>query len=235
MVRVQGMPMQAAERRRLEQEQLKAERINNIIECTFGLFAEKGIESISMNEIASQAEIGVASLYRYFSTKEDLAIECAIYAWKMEADNFKKYFATSEYDMFSGYEQIKCLLEIFPEALVSQSSFFRFIYYFDAFIKKEKVSQARLHNYEEAINVLKDVVICAIEKGKKDGSITFTSATNLSLRGATTNELYFSMMHSLFSMAQKLSLSGEMLYMDLEVKPEKQMELLVQFILAALK
>ena len=59
-------------------------RIQSIIECSFGLFAENGIENISMNDIASEAKIGVASLYRYFQTKEELAIEVAIYAWKIE-------------------------------------------------------------------------------------------------------------------------------------------------------
>ena len=65
MAQITHMP--AAEKRRLEQENLKQSRIDHIIECTFGLFADKGIESISMNEIASQSEIGVASLYRYLS------------------------------------------------------------------------------------------------------------------------------------------------------------------------
>ena len=224
--------MQAAERRRLEHEMLKTERINSIVECTFGLFAEKGIESISMNEIAFRSEIGVASLYRYFSTKEDLAIECAIYAWNMEAGNFNKYFASSEYENLTGYEQLECLLEVFPEALVSQSSFFRFIYYFDAFIKKEKVSPQRLSSYEKAIGAVKDIVVLAIDKGIKDGSITFGSSF---LAEASVDEIYFTMMHSLFSMAQKLSLSGEMLLMDLEVKPRHQMELLVNMILRAIK
>lgn len=227
--------MSAAEKRRLEQENLKAARIQHIIECTFGLFAEKGIESISMNEIAAQAEIGVASLYRYFSTKEELAIECATYAWKMETVNYSSMFSSAEYEEKTGYEQMKCLLENFPEALVSQYSFFRFVYYFDAFVKKERVSAERLSKYEGAISNLKTVIVSALDKGVKDGSITYKSNPNSEIANATYDELYFTMMHALFSIAQKLSLSGEMLYMDFEVKPRKQMELLVSFMLSTLK
>ena len=232
---VQSTHMPAAEKRKLEQESLKQSRIDHIIECTFGLFADKGIESISMNEIASQAEIGVASLYRYFSTKEDLAIECAIYAWNMEKDNFQRIFSSPEYEAMTGFEQIKVLLEIFPEAFISQSSFFRFVYYFDSFVRKERVSPDRLEKYEKTIAGINQIVIDAFEKGRKDGSITFNGGKSAAMYGAEIHELYFTMIHMLFSLAQKLSLSGEMLYMDLQVRSERQLDLMVRIMLDALR
>ena len=227
--------MPAAEKRKLEQEQMKINRINHIIECAFGLFAENGFETITMNQIASESEIGVASLYRYFSTKEDLAIEAAIYSWKLEESLFTKVFGTSEYEALNGYKQMEALLEVFEEALVSQGAFFRFVYYFDSFIKKEKVSPDRLSRYEDVISGSKNIVISALEKGIKDGSITFSNGQNQSLAKATLSELYFSITHSLFSLAQKLSLSGEMLNMDKQVHSEKQMQLLIQMMLSSLR
>ena len=228
------MPMQAAEKRKLEQEKMKAARIEHIVECTFDLFSENGIESITMNEIAEEAEIGVATLYRYFSTKEDLAIEVAIYAWRMEEETFRKVFSSEAYDKMNGYDQLKVLLGVFPTALVSQSRFFRFIYYFDSFVKKESVMPERLDKYEGAIVNMKNVVMNALEKGKKDGSITYHTK-NAEISDASDDEMYFALMHSLFALAQKLSLSGEMLFMDREVQPRKQMELMVSLILSALK
>ncbi|MBQ2529151.1 MAG: hypothetical protein II547_02740 [Treponema sp.] len=53
--------------------------------------------------------------------------------------------------------------------------------------------------------------------------------------GSSDDELYFTIMHSLFSLCQKLSLSGEMLEMDLAVKPDRQILLLIEMILSALK
>ncbi len=233
MAQITHMP--AAEKRRLEQENLKQSRIDHIIECTFGLFADKGIESISMNEIASQSEIGVASLYRYFSTKEDLAIECAIYAWKMEEENFRRIFTSEKYAQLTGLEQVQELLGIFPEAFVSQSSFFRFVYYFDSFVRKERVSPERLEKYEKTIGGVNQIVLSALAKGKKDGSITFNAGRNAAMETADPKELYFTVMHMLFSLAQKLSLSGEMLYMDKEIRPEKQLDLMVRIVLDALR
>ena len=231
----QNMHTPAAERRRIEQENLKAARIQHIVECTFGLFAEKGIESITMNEIASQAEIGVASLYRYFTTKEELAIDVATYAWKTEEEIFRKIFTSDEYDKMNGFNQIKALLEIFPEALITQSSFFRFIYYFDSFVKKERVTAEKLADYESAISNIKQVVTSAIEKGIEDGSINYKKSGNSIVSRAGVDEVYFTLLHALFSLAQKLSLSGEMLYMDREVRPENQINLLINIMLEALK
>ena len=227
--------MPAAEKRRQEQENLKASRIQHIIECTFNLFAEKVIESITMNEIASEAEIGVASLYRYFVTKEDLAIECAIYAWKMEEEIFSDIFSSPDYEDLSGYEQIKILLSIFPRVMTTQGNFFRFVYYFDSFVKKQSLSPERLNKYEITIDALKSIVMKALDKGKADGSISYSKLSNSAIANATKDEMYFTIMHSLFALAQKLSLSGEMLYMDKAVPPEKQVELLINIVLNSLQ
>ena len=232
MAQITHMP--AAEKRRLEQENLKASRIQHIIERTFNLFAEKGIESITMNEIASQAEIGVASLYRYFVTKEDLAIECAVYAWKMEEEIFSDIFSSPDYDDLTGYEQMKILLGIFPRVLSTQGNFFRFVYYFDSFVKRQSLSPERLDKYEITITSLKDIVMHALQKGREDGSINYGKSGNEALATASDDEMYFTLMHSLFALAQKLSLSGEMLYMDREVTPGRQVELLINIMLDSL-
>ena len=213
----------------------KASRISGIVECAFGLFAEKGIESISMNEIAEQAKIGVASLYRYFTTKEDLAIEVAIYAWRMEKDFFGKIFDTDDYRALTGFEQLKAVLEIFEEALVTQRSFFSFVYYFDSFVKKEKVSLERLASYEAEIGEVNEIVINALERGRRDGSITFRHGENAVLAGAADEEVYFTLLHSIFCLAQKLSLSGELLDMDKIASPKRQMEILINAMLEALR
>ena len=48
----------------------KTVRIERILDVAFELFATRGIEPVTMNDIAQKAKIGVASLYRYFETKE---------------------------------------------------------------------------------------------------------------------------------------------------------------------
>ena len=216
-------------------QEKKDERIQSIIECSFGLFSENGIENISMNDIAKESKIGVASLYRYFQTKEELAIEVAIYAWKLEHTVFNEVFSTESYNLLSGFSQLKELLEVFGDALVSQRSFFSFVYYFDSFIKKEKVSRERLAEYEQTITETNEIVVRALEKGLKDGSISFSNSKSEVLSKSSIQEMCTTMMHSLFCLAQKLSISGDLLAMDKIVESRKQIEILVNILLSALK
>ena len=48
---------------------VKELKINHILEKGFELFSESGIDNVTMNNIAEKANIGVASLYRYFVTR----------------------------------------------------------------------------------------------------------------------------------------------------------------------
>ena len=127
----------------------------------------------------------------------------------------------------SGYEQLRLLLGMFPEFFKTEGKFFRFIYYFDAYIKVQNVTPQRLTKYEATILGPTKLVTEAIRKGRSDGSLRKNSATD--------DELYITITHALFSLAQKLSLSGEMLYMDKEISAQKQMELLTSIILDSLK
>lgn len=224
----------AAEKRKLELENLKNERISHIIECSFGLFSEKGIENISMNEIASQAEIGVASLYRYFQTKEDLAVQVAVYAWQIEEKIFHNVFSSEEFKNLSGYGQIAELLELFQEAVISQESFFRFTYYFDSFVAKAKIDDEKFKPYEEIVDSVNLIVINAFKKGISDGTIKYQKG-NPVLDETLEIEMCFTVMHTLFTMVQKLSVSGELLGLDRAVDARRQIEILSSILLESLR
>ena len=46
-----------------------------ILEAAFDLFARRGYEAVSTREIAAQARVGPASMYRHFPSKEELGRE----------------------------------------------------------------------------------------------------------------------------------------------------------------
>lgn len=60
--------MGVAERR----ERDRARRRQEILAAAAHVFAERGLDGASMDAIATQAELGKATLYYYFSTKEEL-------------------------------------------------------------------------------------------------------------------------------------------------------------------
>ncbi len=60
--------MGVSERRERERERRRQE----ILAAAAHVFAERGLEGASMGAIAAEAELGKATLYYYFSTKEEL-------------------------------------------------------------------------------------------------------------------------------------------------------------------
>jgi AcrR family transcriptional regulator len=52
----------------------KAQAMRRAQACAIGLFEERGFASVSMTEIAEQSEVSVASLFRYFGTKEQVVL-----------------------------------------------------------------------------------------------------------------------------------------------------------------
>ncbi len=222
--------MNLKEKRQLEQEEMKSKRIDHILDCAFTLFAKDGIDSVTMNDIAKEAEIGVASLYRYFVTKEELAIQCATRIWKQNTAEFEELFFDDDYISKSGLEQLTVIFSIFCEMYRSNGDFFRFIYYFDSFIHRSGVTPEELQVYEGSIIDTKDIAMRAIQKGYKDGSIRKDIVES---DGGSI--LYYTLMHSLMSLAEKLSLSGDMLNMDSEVSGAIQMKLLSQLFINSLR
>jgi AcrR family transcriptional regulator len=60
--------MSIEERKQRERE----ERVRVILEAAKGLFARQGFQETSMSDIAAACELGKATLYYYFPTKEEL-------------------------------------------------------------------------------------------------------------------------------------------------------------------
>ena len=85
-----------------EKDEMKQNRKNRILESAFDLFSQKGIDTIAMTDIAKNAEIGVASLYRYYETKEEIAIRTVIWAWEKQKEIINPQFSSEEFEKVNG-------------------------------------------------------------------------------------------------------------------------------------
>jgi len=211
-----------------EQNELKTSRINRILESAFAQFANQGIDSITMNDIAKKAEIGVASLYRYFETKDEVAIRTAIWAWNKQKDFILPGLQNEDFEKASGYCQLEKICNLFGDIYEKQGIFLRFVYFFDSYIVRQKIAYDRLSDYESMILTVQNIIASAMKKGFEDGSLKIEYKDK-------QNDLYFTMMHSLFSLSQKLALSDNMLEMDSIVQGRTQINLLSSLMLGSLK
>ncbi|HIO92932.1 MAG TPA: TetR/AcrR family transcriptional regulator, partial [Leucothrix mucor] len=78
-------------------EQEKSKTRQRILESAVDVISEKGFKSASMREIARRAEVGDATIYNYFSSKEKLLygyceyIQHRVMASLKEIDDFHEY------------------------------------------------------------------------------------------------------------------------------------------------
>ena len=60
--------------------EMSARRVR-LLEAGFRLMSARTIEAVKLSEIANEAGIGIATLYRYFKTKPALVIEIGTVLW----------------------------------------------------------------------------------------------------------------------------------------------------------
>ena len=65
--------------KQMDKEQGRNQRI---IDTAFRLFVEKKIEAVSMDEVAKEAGVGRATLFRCYNNKTELAIAVCASKWK---------------------------------------------------------------------------------------------------------------------------------------------------------
>lgn len=203
-------------------------RIEKILSSAYELFSKRGIEDVAMTDIADRSKIGVASLYRYFETKEILVVKTATEAWEAQMENVLPALLRPKYKNARGYDQLQEIFALFIKLYENETDFLRFIYLFDAFAVKEKIPKEAMANYEAKILLVKQIISDAIQKGFDDGSINDKYKDYGEM-------LYFTLMHTFFSVAQKLSLSGKMLDMDTKKNGTIQLKLLADVLLSGLK
>lgn len=211
--------MAAKEKRKAEINNLKEKRKEEVVVAAISIFKERGIDQTKMTDIAEKAEVGIASVYRYFQTKFDLVIAAATWLWQEEISALVNQFYYPEFEKLSGVQQVREVLNIFITIYLDYPQYMSFLEYFDNYIVKEEVLAEKLESYEQSIMDLKAGLFNAIERGKKDGSIK---------ESLESNNFYITITHALMSLSQKLILRGTILKSDYEVQGEEQLRMLIE-------
>ena len=184
---------------RQRQAQYRSEKIMN---AAIGLVCEKGIEETSVDEIAVKAGVGSATVYRYYETKAELAIQSGVAYWKRIADTYLNVYTQKGYEELNGLEQLEKIMNGLAQIFEHETAFLKYLQEFDVFVRKYGIEIERLKEYEECIMSLKPGVIAALEKGKKDGTLSFEWSPE---------EVCYSLAHSVFGLMKKLAWNGSLL------------------------
>ena len=158
--------------RNLEKDAIEmAAKNQRILESGFRIFAEKGIEKVTMNDIAEAAEIGIASLYRYYPSKPAVVLAVGTWVWdEFSKENQKKQYDQQTADQ-TGAEMFDFYLESFLDLYREHKDLLRFNQFFNVYLQIEDVSNEQLKGYTDIIDAVEMRFAETYRKGKEDGTL----------------------------------------------------------------
>lgn len=151
-----------------KREQQKQQRRQNIIEIAKDLFLEKGVQNIQMQDVATAADIGIATLFRYFPKKEYLIIAATNAITDEMATDVGKIVEQT----MTAYEKTEQILDYYMG--MTKDPQLRLAKYFESFDLYEKIAEESPEQYAEYLSArskLARILLTLGEQGKQDGSL----------------------------------------------------------------
>ena len=213
------MKESAARMRRTQQREQK------ILEAAMALFCEKGLEETSIDEIAGRAGVGSATIYRYYETKAQLAIQSGVEYWKKIAQQYLNLAEIKGYSDMTGLKQLECIMDALVMIFEKERGFLKYLQEFEVFVRRYEIDMERLAAYEESIMSLKPRVTDALEKGLQDGTLSFEWSPN---------EVCYSLAHTAFGVMKRFAWNGSMLELDSQVELILQVKIAIKLLIRGL-
>lgn len=146
----------------------KAERRRSMISAARKLFAEYGFENTTMQNIADEAKVGVATLFRYFPRKEDLIIEVVKEAIEQQVPRFEEIIQSNK----TGIEKMEDVLSAYIGFISEEyRETTKLLEAFELYIAFIPVEKSMLEEIGKAYGKISHIIYEIVKEGKMDGSI----------------------------------------------------------------
>ena len=197
---------------------LKDAKVNFLVDMATDLFMSRSIQEVTIRDIAISAQVGEATIYRYFGKKQELVVQAAM---KLQGIVSKDYFKLDE--KLNGYQKLEAFYLSYLNIFDNHRDFYKFLSEFDSYMSTE--NKDVLNPYEDAIDQYKSAFMNAYKQGLKDGSVK--EQENIDL-------FYFSTTHSILELCKKLALKA-VLNQDLAIEKLGEVRCLIDIVLNTLK
>ncbi len=149
----------------------KQEKQRRILEAGFRLFTERGIEAVSMPEVAEASGVARATLYRYFETKLDLAIAIAVWQWKEYGEEAQRKRMARGIERMSAAERLDFYLGFYIDLYREHKELLIFNQSFNGFVQHEGAGPEQLAPFRAAVGGFGQMFHGLYEQGRRDGTI----------------------------------------------------------------
>lgn len=201
----------------------KEMRKQQIVESARTLFIKNGIEQTPFTDIASEAGVGEATVYRHFENKTTLAMTIAM--------NYVDDFATEMIIKLKQHtgthlDKFEQVLNTYIDMFSNKPDYFIFLEHFDNYVVKQALRPELLTAYEDRFDEISRS-ICDFDKGEVlDDSIH--TDFNKKMTVYTFNITFI-------SLCQKLLLRGRITHGDVEFNKLEELTLMKNVMINSLK
>ena len=197
---------------------LRDVKINFLVGTATELFMDRSIPEVTIKDIAVAAQVGEATIYRYFGNKQNIVVHAAMRLQTIVSGDFFKLENGK-----TGYEKLAIFYESYLEIFKKHPKFYKFLEEFDSYISEN--SSDVMNPYESAIDQYKEVFMQAYALGVEDGSIKKQKDIEM---------FYFSTTHALLELCKKLALRNAVLSQDERIAKDIEIKCLIDIILGSL-
>ena len=174
-------------------------RMDRAVACAAALFLENRIADVRMTDVAEKAGIGVATLYRRFSTKGRLALAAGTLLWRRFNERITDLVESDAFLAMGGANRLERMLRLYAEGYVENAGFVLFIDDLDRLLVSERMDEEALGAYAGEVDSFYLIFADAYQLGLQDGSV---------VRKVDFPLFYRSVAHALMGASQKLSWSA---------------------------
>lgn len=160
----------------LQAKQIKRQQMLNAARM---LFTDNGFERTTMQKIADNANVGVATLFRYFPKKELLIIEVV----KEVIEEMVPQFEAIAHASKSGYDKIEAILDAYIQYIFSANlQAVTLLESFEYYMAYNPVEEKLLDEIRQSYTKIGRLITHSLQQGSSDGSITSQKATHLTIQ-----------------------------------------------------
>lgn len=158
--------------RNIERDAREEERRRKqILDTGLRLFSERGIDNVSLQSVAEEAEVGIATLYNYYQNKINLCIAISRNMWYEVMEHDAKITQRKLFESKNAYEKIEAYFDLLIFLYRDHPEVLRFSGDYKTFISKEKIEGDVLEEHLSVLQPVRDLFHEAYEMAYTDKTI----------------------------------------------------------------
>ena len=154
-----------------KQMEKERERDQRIIDTAFRLFVEKKIEAVSMDEVAKEAGVGRATLFRCYTNKTELVIAVCASKWKAYLDKLDETRPISSVHDIPAVGRFIFTLDSYIEMYQNHKDLLQYNENFNSYVSHQTVEESELKEFHASLNSVNTRLHMMYEKAKEDKTL----------------------------------------------------------------